>query len=180
MKVLTTPLKKEILSKFKVGERLLLTGRIFTARDRAHQRLVEMYKKKSSPPISLEGEIIYYCGPNFKKKELGACGPTTSIRMDGYLEPLLKLGVLATIGKGERNSFVKDLCKKYKCVYFLTYAGCGAYLRERVKSSKIVAFKDLGPEAIYEFVVEDFPLIVGIDTEGNAFWERRGDGRKKR
>ena len=165
---LKTPLLKKDLVKLKVKDEIYLSGKIYTMRDRSSQLLVELIKKKKKLPIKLNEQVIYYCGPNFKGKTLGACGPTTSRRMDIYLKRLLKEGISATIGKGERNLFVRDLCRKYRSVYFLTYGGCGAYLRERVKKYRLIAFPHLGSEAIYEFEVEDFPLIVGIDTEGNS------------
>ena len=165
---LKTPLLKKDLIKLKVKDEVYLSGIIYTMRDRSSQLLVELIKKRKKLPLDLKNQVIYYCGPNFKGKMLGACGPTTSRRMDIYLEELLKKGLSASVGKGERSFFVRDLCRKYKSVYFLTYGGCGAYLRERIKRYKLIAFPHLGSEAIYEFEVEDFPLIVGIDTEGNS------------
>ncbi len=174
---LKTPLKKQDLVKLKVGTEVLLTGLIYTARDRVHKKLVESIKKDKELPFDLNNQIIYYCGPNIKDNELKSCGPTTSQRMDPFLEELLKKGLIAVIGKGKRSNKARELFKKYKSVYFLTYAGCGAYLRKRILSFRLIAFKELGPEAVYEFEVKDFPLIVGIDTYGRDIF---GKERSKR
>ena len=116
--------------------------------------------------------MLYYCGPTFKKKVIGACGPTTSSRMDPFVEPLLKCGVRATIGKGARSARVVALCKKYKSVYFITHAGCAAYLSQFVRSYRVVAFPDLGAEAMCELQVAEFPLIVGVDSYGKDLYDR--------
>jgi len=160
------------MRKLKVGQEILFSGVIYTARDQAHRRLLELIKKGKKLPLDLKGQIIYYCGPAAtpKGKPIGSCGPTTSSRMDPFIEPLLKKGLLAMIGKGRRSKEVKRLIKKYKAVYFLAPAGCGALLAGKVKAKKIVAFKDLGPEAIYRLKVEDFPLIVGIDSRGRSIY----------
>ena len=168
---LQTPLIEEKICKLKVGQEVLLDGIIFTARDQAHKRLNKLIRDKGVLPFNLEGQVIYYCGPNFKNGKLGSCGPTTASRMDSYLEPLLRKGVKAVIGKGKRASFVKELFKKYKGIYFLTYAGCGAYLWQFVESYEIVAFPELGAEAIFQFKVVNFPLIVGIDTKGEDIYQ---------
>lgn len=165
-----TPLTKEKLKKLKKGQLVYLTGTIYAARDRAHKRLVELIKTRKKLPIDLEGNIIYYCGPTFKKEKIGACGPTTSSRMDDFVQPLLKNGLCAMIGKGNRSNQVNLDCKKYKAVYFITYSGCGAYLNQFIKKTKQVAFKDLGAESIYKFEVENFPLIVAIDSLGKTIY----------
>ncbi len=171
---LKTPLKKQDLAKLKVGTEVFLTGLIYTARDRAHKRLVELIKKGKKLPLDLNNKIIYYCGPNIKDNELMSAGPTTSQRMDPFLEELLKKGLIAVIGKGKRSDKARELFRKYKSVYFLTYAGCGAYLRKRILRFRLIAFKELGPEAIYEFEVKDFPLIVGIDAQGRDIFKKKG------
>ncbi len=160
------------ISKLKSGEEILLSGMIYTARDQAHKRLEEAIKKGQKLPIDLKGAIIYYCGPTKtpKGKVIGSCGPTTSCRMDEFTPALLEAGVKGMIGKGSRCKEVIAAIKKYRAVYFLTYAGCGALLSKYVKSAKAVAYKDLGPEAIYRFEVEDFPLIVGIDYRGKNIY----------
>jgi fumarate hydratase subunit beta len=124
-------------------------------------------------PIDLGGSIIYYCGPTATTpgRTIGSCGPTTSARMDDFTEPLLKEGVFAMIGKGRRSFSVRRLIKKYKSLYFVAPSGCGALLAEKVLSKKLVAFKDLGTEAIYRLKVIDFPLIVAIDSKGNSIYD---------
>ncbi|MDD4900426.1 MAG: FumA C-terminus/TtdB family hydratase beta subunit [Candidatus Omnitrophica bacterium] len=159
---------KSLIRKLKVGETLCFSGVIFTARDQAHKRLVAVLKNKNKLPIDLRGAIIYYCGPTKtpKGKVIGSCGPTTSSRMDSFAPTLLKSGVLGMIGKGRRAPEVVQAIKKYKGVYFLTYAGCGALLAKYVQKAKPVAYPELGPEAIYKLEVKNFPLIVGIDSKG--------------
>ncbi len=161
------------INKLKTGDKVLLTGTIYTARDQAHKRLAETIRQGQKLPVALKGQIIYYCGPTRtpKGKIIGSCGPTTSSRMDEFTPLLLKAGLSAMIGKGVRSQEVISAIKKYKAVYFLTYAGCGALLSKYVKSSKVIAYKDLGPEAIYKLEVKDFPLIVGIDSRGNSIYE---------
>jgi len=173
MKKINTPLERKKIEKLKVGEEILLSGVIYTARDRAHKRLIEALRRNKGLPINLKDEILYYCGPTKtpKGKIIGSCGPTTSSRMDEFTPPLLKRGLAAMIGKGSRSEEVKRAIKKYKAVYFLTYAGCGALLAKNIKKSKRVAYKELGPEAILKLEVKDFPLIVGIDARGRSIYE---------
>ena len=170
---LMLPFTKEKINKLKCGEEVFLNGLIYTARDRAHERLVDCIEKGRRLPFDVRNQIIYYCGPIIQANRLTSCGPTTSSRMDIFMEPLLNAGLRATIGKGKRHNYVRTFCKKYKSVYFLTHGGCGAYLRKCIKSFKLVALRELGPEAIYEFTVEDFPLIVGIDSSGNDIYSDR-------
>jgi len=159
----------------KPGDDFYISGRIYTARDQAHKRLVEAIKRKKKLPIDLKGAIIYYCGPakTPRGKIIGSCGPTTSSRMDKFTPILLKAGLKAMIGKGSRSKEVERAIKKYKAVYFLAYAGCGALLAKYVVKARPVAYRDLGPEAIYELEVKDFPLIVGIDARGNNIYESK-------
>lgn len=161
-------LSKKVIDQLKAGDEILLTGTIYTARDQAHKRLVETRKLS----FSLRDQIIYYCGPTNtpKGKVIGSCGPTTSSRMDKFTPQLLKLGLKGMIGKGERSKEVINAIKKHKAVYFLAPAGCGALLAKKVKSAKIIAYKDLGPEAIRKLEVKDFPLIVGIDSKGGNIY----------
>jgi len=160
------------IQNLKVGEQFSFSGIIYTARDQAHKRLVEAIKKKKKLPFDLKGAIIYYCGPTKtpRGKVIGACGPTTSSRMDEFTPVLLKAGVLAMIGKGRRSPEVVKWIKKFKGVYFLTYAGCGAFLAQYIQEASIVAYEDLGPEAIYKLKVKNFPLIVGIDSRGRSIY----------
>ena len=161
------------IKRLKVDDQVLFSGMIYTARDQAHKRLVEVIKKGNKLPIDLKGQVIYYCGPTKtpKGKIIGSSGPTTSSRMDEFTPALLKKGVLAMIGKGRRSQRVIQAIKKYKAVYFLTYAGCGALLNKFVKNAKIVAYKGLGPEAILKLEVKDFPLIVGVDSNGRSIYD---------
>ncbi|MCU0666983.1 MAG: FumA C-terminus/TtdB family hydratase beta subunit [Candidatus Omnitrophica bacterium] len=160
------------IKNLKAGEKYSFSGILYTARDQAHKRLVGAIKKKQKLPFDIKGKIIYYCGPTQtpKGKVIGACGPTTSSRMDEFAPALLKAGLLGMIGKGARSSEVIAAIKKYHAVYFVTYAGCGALLARYVKAKKLVAYPDLGPEAIYELKVEDFPLIVAIDATGKDIY----------
>ncbi|MCF7907537.1 MAG: FumA C-terminus/TtdB family hydratase beta subunit [Candidatus Omnitrophica bacterium] len=166
-------MKNIIFRKLKVGQVVMFSGVVYTARDQAHKRLVELIRRGKKLPLDLRGQIIYYCGPTAtpKGKEIGSCGPTTSSRMDLFVEPLLKQGLLGMIGKGRRNKLVRELIKKHKGIYFLAPAGCGAFLAKKVKSKKLVAFSDLGPEAIYSLEVKDFPLIVAIDSKGKSLYQ---------
>jgi len=173
MKRIHLPLETEKIKELKAGDRVLLSGTIYTARDQAHKRLAEAIKKKQKIPLNIKNQIIYYCGPTpaLKGRVIGSCGPTTSARMDDFTPALLGLGLVGMIGKGNRSEQVRLEIKKHKAVYFLTYAGCGALLSKYVKQIKPAAYKELGPEAIYELAVEDFPLIVGIDTRGGSIYD---------
>lgn len=160
------------LENLKAGEEVLFSGVIYTARDQAHQKLVQALKEGKKPPFNLKGQVIYYCGPTStpKGKIIGSCGPTTSSRMDSFTPALLAAGLKAMIGKGSRSREVTAAIKKYRAVYFITYAGCGAFLTKYVRSKKLMAYPELGPEAIYKLEVEDFPLIVAADTKGRSIY----------
>jgi fumarate hydratase subunit beta len=176
MKKIIFPLKnEEDIEKLKTGDEVLINGKILTARDQAHKKLFEIIEKGEKLPVDLKGALIYYTGPSPKPKGkiVGSIGPTTSKRMDKLTIPLLKFGLKATMGKGERSDEIVNLFKKYKVVYFITYGGCGAYLSQFVKEIKVLCFEELGPEAIYELHVKDFPAIVGIDIYGNDFFKRK-------
>jgi len=163
---------RENLAKLKVGQQLLISGKIYTARDQAHKRLSQAILYGGKLPLDLKDKIIYYCGPTRTPagKSIGSCGPTTSSRMDEFTPVLLNHGVLALIGKGNRSEAVVEAIKKYKAVYFLTFAGCGALLTKYVKKMKPIAYKNLGPEKICELEVEDFPVIVAIDSKGRNIY----------
>ena len=152
---------------------MLLSGTIYTARDKAHERLAAMAGRKETLPVDLAGQVIYYMGPSPAPpgRVIGSAGPTTSSRMDPFTGAMLELGVRAMIGKGKRDRLVRDLCVRHRAVYFATFGGAGAYLALRVKESAIVAFEDLGTEAIYRLRVEEFPLIVVNDIHGNDLYE---------
>jgi fumarate hydratase subunit beta len=173
MKELTTPISSEAIAGLGQGDLVLLSGKIFTARDQAHLRLSRMIENKEKLPIDIENNIIYYCGPTPKGEGvIGSCGPTTSSRMDAFTPVLLEKGLKGMIGKGRRSGKVKDSIEKNKAVYFAAPAGCGAYIAKKVISSKVVAFDDLGPEAIYELEVKSMPLVVVIDSEGNDLYKQ--------
>jgi len=169
MKKINSPLARKEIERLKAREAVLLSGIIYTARDQAHKRLTQGKKM----PVDLRGAVIYYCGPTpgHKGKVIGSCGPTTSSRMDEFTPELLKRGLPAMIGKGRRSQAVIRAIKKFRAVYFLTYSGCGALLTKYIKKAAIVAYKDLGPEAIYKLEVKDFPLIVGIDSRGRSIYK---------
>ncbi|MCM8780284.1 MAG: FumA C-terminus/TtdB family hydratase beta subunit [Candidatus Omnitrophica bacterium] len=173
MRRLYLPLTKDSIADLKVGEELLLNGVIYTARDQAHKRLVEAIKKRKRPPVDLKNQIIYYCGPTAtpKGKVIGSCGPTTASRMDRFAPILLQAGIKGMIGKGKRSEEVVKAIKKYKAIYFLAPAGLGALLYTKVKSKELIAYPQLGPEAIYKLKVRDFPVIVGIDSRGRDIYK---------
>lgn len=171
-KVVETPLKNEVVTSLKVGDRVQLNGVIYTGRDAAHKKLVEMLKKGQELPLDLEGQVIYYVGPCPAKPGMviGSAGPTTSGRMDSYTPPLLEKGLKGMIGKGFRSQAVVESMKKNGGVYFAAVGGAGALLAEKIKKAEVVAFPELGPEAIYRMEVENFPVIVAIDHEGNDLY----------
>ncbi len=163
-----------LVKDLKVGQVLSLNGTIYTARDQAHKRLVEALKKGQKLPLDLKGQLIYYCGPTQtpKGKIIGSCGPTTSSRMDEFTPDLLRIGLKGMIGKGNRSKEVIAAIKKYKAAYFVTFAGCGALLSRFVTKKELVAYKDLGPEAIYKLEVRNFPLVVAIDPQGKNIFNQ--------
>ena len=173
MKKISLPLTEEKINKLKAGETFSLSGVIYTGRDQAHKRLSEAIAHRKKLPIDLRNQIIYYCGPTKtpKGKVIGSCGPTTSSRMDAFTPILLKAGLKGMIGKGGRSKEVCAAIKKYKGVYFVTFAGCGALLSKRVKQAKPVAYKDLGPEAIQRLEVKEFPVIVAVDCKGKSIYK---------
>lgn len=173
MKKINTPLTKEICKTLKVGEMVYLSGTIYTARDAAHKRINEMLDKNMELPIDLNNNIIYYVGPTPtpKGKIFGSAGPTTSMRMDLYAPRLYDLGIIATIGKGYRNENVVQAIQKNSAVYFVTVGGAGALLGKCIKKAEIIAFEDLGCEAIQRLEVENFPLTVAIDSNGNNVYK---------
>ena len=171
MKVTIEELLQNI-DKYSVGTKIELSGTVYTARDQAHKRLVELIQQRKQLPINLVNACIYYCGPcpNSPKQIIGSCGPTTSSRMDVYTPTILSSGVKILIGKGKRSKEVVDSIKENRAIYLLATGGVGALLAKKVKSFKLIAFEDLGPEAIYRLEIENFPLIVGIDYKGNSLF----------
>lgn len=171
---LETPLKESDLEKLKIGDTILLSGIIYTARDAAHKRLVELIKKGESLPFDLNGAVIYYVGPAPAKPgyPIGSAGPTTSYRMDPFAPILMDHGLKGMIGKGPRSQEVIDSMVKNKAVYFAATGGAAALIAKSVTSAKVIAYEDLGPEAIRELVVKDFPCIVANDIYGNDLYKK--------
>ena len=174
IKKISLPISDEDIKRLTAGEEILLSGTLYTARDAVHKLLTEAIRDKQILPISLRGITIYYAGPAPARppRVIGSCGPTTSARMDFLTPVILKAGVKAMIGKGRRSETVKEAIKQYGAVYFVAPAGCGALLANKIKRAKAIAYKELGPEAIYELEVEDFPVIVGIDANGNDIYNK--------
>lgn len=169
---LTTPLQDEDVAQLKSGDVVFLTGKIYTARDAAHKRLIEALDKGEDLPFDLKGAAVYYVGPSPAPpgRPIGSAGPTTSYRMDTYAPRLHSLGLKASIGKGKRNDEVKQALKDYTAVYFGATGGAGALLSQCIKDAQVIAYEDLGPEAIRELTVEDFPLLVINDCHGNELY----------
>lgn len=172
-KQLTTPLTKEKVKELKAGDYVYITGTIYTARDAAHLRMYEALEKKENLPFQIENQIIYYLGPtpNREGQVIGSAGPTTSSRMDKYAPSLLKMGQTGMIGKGKRSLEVIEAMKKNTAVYFAAVGGAGALLSKCIKKSTVIAYEDLGTEAIRELYVENLLVIVVIDCEGNNLYE---------
>jgi len=175
---LNTPLTDDVLETLNIGDRVVINGIIYTGRDAAHKRLVELVREGKDLPFDIKGQIIYYVGPTPPKPgtPIGSAGPTTSYRMDSYAPVLIERGLKGMIGKGSRGPEVIDAIKKHKAVYLAATGGAGALLAQRVKSAEIVAYEDLGPEAIRRLVVEDFPAIVVNDVRGNDLYT---EGKKQ-
>lgn len=166
---LKTPLTKEDIKALKAGDIVSLSGTIYTARDAAHKRIIELIKNNQELPFDINNSIIYYTGPTPTKpgEVIGSCGPTSSYRMDDFMEVMGSMGQLASIGKGDRSFKVIDICQRKQMIYFLATGGLGAKLSQCVTKCEIIAFEDLGAEAVRKLEVTNFPLIVGYDTFGN-------------
>lgn len=172
MRKIELPLKEEDILSLKVGEWVELNGPCYSARDSAHKRIFETLERGEKLPLNLKGITIYYMGPSPTPpgRIIGSAGPTTSKRMDPFTPKLLSLGVKGLIGKGKRSKEVKDAIKKFKGIYFVTVGGAGAYLSKRIKKIELVAYEDLGPEAIYYLELFHFPAMVAIDSYGEDFF----------
>ena len=172
-KRIETPLDGDVIEELRAGDRILLSGIMYTARDRAHERLCGMAEKKETLPFDPENQVIYYMGPSPAPpgKAIGSAGPTSSYRMDSFTECIMKMGVRGLVGKGRRDRITRDLMVYYGAVYFATFGGAGAYLSKRIIESSLIAFEDLGPEAVYRLRVADFPLIVINDVDGGDLYE---------
>ena len=173
MKVLHTPLSREDARALRCGESCLITGTIYTARDAAHKRLCELAAKGEPLPFDIEGAIIYFVGPTPAKpgQVIGSAGPTTSYRMDAYSPALIALGQTGMIGKGKRGEAVVDAMRRYGAVYLGAIGGLGALLGKCVKKAEVIAYPDLGAESVRRLEVENFPVVVVIDSEGNNLYE---------
>lgn len=169
---LKTPLKNEDLEKLKIGDKVLISGYIYTGRDAAHKKFIESLDKGEKLPFEIKGAVIYYVGPSPEKpgEVIGSAGPTTSYRMDSFAPRLLDLGLKAMIGKGKREKAVIDSCKKNNAVYLGATGGAAALISKCIKTSEIIAYEELGAEAVRKLYVEDFPLIVINDVNGNDLY----------
>jgi len=172
-KYITAPIKKEEIAELKAGDYVYITGTIYTARDAAHKRMQETLDRGDSLPITMEGNLIYYMGPSPARegRPIGSAGPTTASRMDKYAPQLLDLGLAGMIGKGKRSETVKDAIVRNGAVYFAAVGGAGALLSKSITASEVVAYDDLGTEAIRRLEVKNFPVIVVIDKNGNNLYE---------
>jgi fumarate hydratase subunit beta len=175
---LKTPLTDTDVEKLKIGDKVLLTGVIYTGRDAAHKRLFDLLQAGKELPVDIRGQVIYYVGPAPAKpgKPIGSAGPTTSYRMDAFAPKLMELGLKGMIGKGNRGADVVEAMKKHKAIYFGATGGAGALLARSIKKAETIAWEDLGPEAIQRLEVEDFPVVVINDTKGNDLYV---EGAKK-
>lgn len=171
---LTTPLSPDIVATLKAGNRVLLSGVIYTARDAAHKKMQEALSEGKELPFDIKNNVIYYAGPCPAKEDevIGSCGPTTSGRMDFFAPTLISLGLTGMIGKGTRSNEVYTAMKEHKAVYFGATGGCGALIAKCVKSVKEIAYSELLTESVKELVVEDFPLTVIADCYGNCLYDR--------
>ena len=170
---ITTPMGQETVRALKAGDSCLISGVIYTARDAAHKRLCELAAEGKELPLDVKDAVIYFVGPTPAKpgQAIGSAGPTTSYRMDAYSPTLIGLGLTGMIGKGKRGPEVVEAMKKHGAVYFGAIGGCGALLSKCIKKAEVIAYEDLGAEAIRRLEVEDFPAVVIIDSEGNNLYE---------
>lgn len=172
-KKIQAPISNEDANSLRAGDYVYITGTIYTARDAAHKRMYEALEKNQQLPIEMANNIIYYMGPSLARegRPIGSAGPTTASRMDKYAPKLLDLGLKGMIGKGKRSQAVRDAIVRNGSVYFAAIGGAGAILSKCIKKSEVIAYDDLGTEAIRKLYVEDFPVIVVIDSEGNNLYE---------
>lgn len=172
-KYINAPFDKETADSLKAGDYVYITGTIYTARDAAHKRMYEALAEGKELPLEMENTVIYYMGPSPARegRPIGSAGPTTASRMDKYAPSLLDLGLRGMIGKGKRTEEVKNAIVRNHAVYFAAVGGAGALLSKCIKSSEVIAYDDLGTEAIRKLEVENFPVIVVIDSDGNNLYE---------
>lgn len=181
MKTLKPPVTREEIEALEIGDKVLISGTIYTGRDAAHKRLVDLLDGNQPLPFEVEGAIIFYVGPTPSPpgRPIGAAGPTTSYRMDAYAPRLIEKGLRGMIGKGPRSADVKEAMKKYGAVYLAATGGAGALMAQAVKKAEVIAFDDLGPEAVRRLDVEDFPVIVINDVRGNDLYTENVSKYKK-
>ena len=178
------PMSDEEIRSLKAGDYVFLTGTVYTARDAAHKRMKETLERGEELPFDIRGSVIYYMGPSPARegRPIGSAGPTTAGRMDKYAPELMDLGLKGMIGKGRRTKEVTDAIVRNGCVYFAAVGGAGALLSKKILSSEMIAYEDLGTEAVRRLTVEDFPVIVAIDSEGHNIYdialEKYGEGAK--
>ncbi len=175
---LTTPLTNEVIEKLRAGDNVSITGTLYVARDAAHKRMVEALDRGEALPFDPRGQVIYYMGPAPAKPgdPIGSAGPTTSYRMDPYAPRLMEVGLKGMIGKGNRSMPVREAMQKHKAVYFAAIGGAGALIARRIKAAEVIAYDDLGAEALRRLEVEDFPVVVVNDIYGGDAYE---DGQAK-
>lgn len=173
IKHITTPLTADTVKNLRAGDVVRITGPVYTARDAAHKRMTEALAAGKPLPFDITGQVVYYVGPSPTKpgEVVGSAGPTTSGRMDKYTPTLIEKGMRGMIGKGSRSKEVINACVKYGAVYFVAVGGAAAVISQSIKGEEMIAYEDLGPEAIRRYEVEDFPAIVCIDAEGNDFYK---------
>jgi len=171
--ILHVPVDPSEVMQLRAGDIVYLTGTLITGRDAAHKRLIQLIEGRKPLPIDLQNQAIYYVGPCPAKpgQIIGSCGPTTSGRMDSYTPPLLDLGLKVMVGKGQRSEAVIEAIRRNKAAYLAAVGGAGALISKSIKKAEIIAFEDLGTEAIYQLEVENFPAIVAIDTHGNDLYK---------
>jgi fumarate hydratase subunit beta len=172
-RVLDLPISNNtFLNDLNAGDFVYLNGIIYTARDQAHKRIIELIDNGKPLPFDLKGNFIYYCGPTpiRENNTFGSAGPTTSARMDKFAPKLLEMGLSGTIGKGQRSDNIRELCEKFSSVYLATFGGAGAYLAKTILKQELIAFEDLGAEAVYRITVKEFPAIVAFDTKGKSIF----------
>ena len=175
------PLQEQDIEKLKAGDYVYLTGTIYTARDAAHKRMYDSMKKGEPLPIELKGNVLYYLGPSPAREGqvIGSAGPTTSSRMDKYTPDMLDAGLKGMVGKGKRSPEVIDAMKRNHAVYFAAVGGAGALLSQCIKKAEVVAYEDLGTEAIRRLYIENLPVIVVIDQDGNNLYQTAAEKWKK-
>jgi fumarate hydratase subunit beta len=175
---ITTPLSDDVIETLRAGDTVYITGYLYTGRDSAHKKLIDLINEGKDLPIEVEGQLIYYVGPTPARpgKPIGSAGPTTSYRMDSFAPTLHSLGIKGTIGKGARNEEVKESLKKYKAVYLAAVGGAGALISKSIEEAEVIAYPELGPEAIRRIKVKEFPCIVINDMYGGDLYQ---EGKKQ-